>query len=293
MARHTSNLTTAVINGLCSPFAVIANSRVVLVITSNASLQTPSNVLLGCLAFSDFLVGLLVQPCYVAFRLIENTNHFVPCGLRILYSESFWICYGVSFLTLSAISFERYTALRLHLRYKEVVTSERVLKVVVGIWLFDIFLTALEWIAQTKYLRKVHAGVLLFCLLLTLATHAKIFLIFRRHQRQINSFHVCRRAPLKTTIQRQSRLAVNVAYIVAIYVICNIPVLVVMAYHFAGGRFATFDVFSWSETIAFLNSLINPIHCCWRNREIRRAILGLFSNVVCLRKCSLHAGGFM
>ena len=139
MARHTSNLTTAVINGLCSPFAVIANSLVVLVITRNAYLQTPSNVLLGCLAFSDFLVGLLVQPCYVAFRLIENTNHFVPCGLRILYSQSFWIFYGVSFLTLSAISFERYTALRLHLRYKKVVTSECVLMVVVGIWLLDIF----------------------------------------------------------------------------------------------------------------------------------------------------------
>ena len=258
----------------------------VLVISRNTSLQTPSNVLLACQSFSDFLVGLLVQPSYGAFRLIENTNHFVPCGLGILYSESFWICYGVSFLTLSAISFERYTALRLHLRYKEVVTSERVLKVVVGIWLLDIFLTALEWITQTKHLRNVHAGVLLFCLLLTLATHAKIFLIFRRH--------VCRRDPLKTTIQPQSRLAVNVAYIVAIYVICNIPVLVVMAYLFAGGRFSTFDVFSWSETIAFLNSLINPTHCCWRNREIRRAILGLFSNVNCLfEKVSLHAGGFM
>ena len=116
---------------------------------------------------------------------------------------------------------------------------------------------ALEWTTQTKHLRKVHAGVLFFCLLLTLATHAKIFLIFRRHQRQINSFHVCHRDPLKTTIQRQSRLAVNVAYVVAIYVICNIPVLVVMAYLFAGGRLATFDVFSWSETNAFLNPLIN------------------------------------
>ena len=41
MARHTSNLTTAVINGLCSPFAVIANCLVVLVISRNASLQTP------------------------------------------------------------------------------------------------------------------------------------------------------------------------------------------------------------------------------------------------------------
>ena len=38
MDRHSSNLTTAVINGLCSPFLVIANSLVVLVITRNAFL---------------------------------------------------------------------------------------------------------------------------------------------------------------------------------------------------------------------------------------------------------------
>ncbi|KAK2569772.1 hypothetical protein P5673_005612 [Acropora cervicornis] len=44
---------------------------------------------------------------------------------------------------------------------------------------------------------------------------------------QIKSFHVCRRGPLNTTIQRQNRLAVSVAYIVAIYMMCNIPVLII------------------------------------------------------------------
>ena len=186
MARHASNLITAAINGL----AVIANFLVVFVIARNSALHTPPNVLLACLALSDLLVGLLVQPCYVVFRLLENIEHFVPCALRILYSESFWVCYGVSFLTLSAISFERYIALRLHLRYKKLVTSAGVLKAAVAMWILDILLTFLEWIAQSKRLRNFHAGLLLLCLVVTLATHVKIFWILRRHQRQINSFHV-------------------------------------------------------------------------------------------------------
>ena len=286
MARHATNLITAAINGLCSPFAVIANFLVVFVIARNGALHTPSNVLLACLAFSDLLVGLVVQPCYVVFRLLENILHFVPCGLRVVYSESFWVCYGVSFLTLSAISFERYIALRLHLRYKELITTERVLKVAIGIWLLDIALTFIVWIVQSKHLRNGHAGLLLLCLLVTLGTHVKIFWILRRHQRQINSFNINRTQPMKRNIQRQNRLAVSVAYIVVIYFTCNIPVLIAMAYLFAGGHFSNFNIFSWAETIAFLNSLLNPVICCWRNRGIRRAVFVVLANVICLRRLS-------
>ncbi len=283
MDRHTSNLITATINAVSSPFAVIANFLVVFVIARNPALHTPSNVLLASLAFSDLMVGMVVQPGYVVFRLYEHILHVVPpCMLRIVYSESFWVCYGVSFLTLSAISIERYIALRLHLRYKELVTTQRVLWVAIIIWVSDISLTFMEWIAKSKLLRNCHTALLLFCLLVTFCIHIKIFWILRRHQRQINSIN--RMSTKRRNFQRQTRLAVSVSYIVVIYITCNIPVLCVMAYNFAGGSFSSLNVFSWSETIAFLNSLINPVICCWRNRGIRRAVLNVFAKVVCLNR---------
>lgn len=283
MTRHASNLITATINAVCSPFAVVANFLVVLVIARKVAPHTPSNVLLASLACSDLMVGMLVQPCYVVFRLYENISYLVPpCLLRIVYSESFWVCYGVSFLTLSAISIERYVALHLHLRYKELVTTQRVLMVAMIIWVLDIALTFMEWIAQSKLLRNCHAALLLFCLLVTFATHLEIFLILRRHQREINSIN---RMPSKRkNVQRQTRLAVSVSYIVVIYVTCNIPVLFVMVYNFAGGHFNNLNVFSWTETIAFLNSSINPVIFCWRNRGIRRAVLNVLAKMICLNR---------
>ena len=83
---------------------------VVLLIARKSALHTSSNVHLACLAFCDLVVSLVVQPSYVVYLLLENILHFVPCGLRIVYSQSFWVCYGVSFLTLSSISFEPYAA---------------------------------------------------------------------------------------------------------------------------------------------------------------------------------------
>ena len=287
MTRHASNLITAAINAVCSPFAAVTNFLVVFVIARNASLQTPSNVLLASLACSDLMVGTVVQPCYVVFRLYEYFSHAVPpCLLRIVYSESFWVCYGISFLMLSAISIERYIALRLHLRYKELVTTHRVLMVAVIIWAVDIALTFMEWIAQSKYLRNCHAAILLLCLLVTFVTHVKIFLILLRHQRQINSIN---RMPSKRkNFQRQTRLAVSVSYIVVIYITCNIPVLFVMVYNFAGGHFNSLNVFSWAETIAFLNSSINPVICCWRNRGNRRGVFNVLAKMVCWNRALMQ-----
>ena len=283
MTHHASNLITATINAVCSPFAVVSNFLVVLVIAKEVALHIPSNVLLASLAFSDLMVGMVVQPCYVVFRLYENISHLVPpCLLRIFYSESFWVCYGVSFLTLSTISIERYIALRLHLRYKELVTTQRIFMVAMIIWVMDIALTFMEWISKSKFLRNCRAAFLLFCLLVTFATHLKIFFILRRHQRQINSIN--RMSSKRKNFQRQTRLAVSLSYIVLIYITCNIPVLFVMVYNFAGGHFNNLNVFSWTETIAFLNSSINPVICCWRNRGVRRAVFNVLAKMICLNK---------
>ena len=276
--RKGVNLATIAINGFFAPFAVVSNFFIVLVIVRNVSLQTPSNILLGCLAVCDLLVGLVVQPCYISFRIMETFNNFVPCSLRIVYSESFWVCYGVSFMTLSAISLERFIALHVHLRYKELVTSRRIVKVVLAIWIVDITLTSLEWLPQQKYFRYVQVALWLACLLLTCLAHMRIFQIVRRHRLQIIAAQH-QPAPL----QRQFKLAISVAYMVGIYCAFNIPVMVVQVCVYSKGRLSSYNITSWTETVAFLNSSINPIVCCWRNKDIRDAVLRIVVKCPCLR----------
>ena len=136
--RYISNLITSVLNAFFAPFAVIANVLV--------SLRSPSCLLIACLAFSDILVSGIVQPSYIAYRLGEIHQGNVRCMTRILYAKGFYICYGVSVTTLSAISFERYLALRLHLRYKGLTTAKRVLMVIIFIWVLNIALASLQWV---------------------------------------------------------------------------------------------------------------------------------------------------
>ena len=238
------------------------------VIYRKVGLQTPSNLLLGSLAVSDILVGLLVQPGYVAYRLVENRNGFVPCAIRMLFSIGFYNCYGVSFMTLCTISCERLIALLYHLRYRSIVNRQRVLKTVLFIWVVNILLKLLQW-AHNHTFRGIHLSLWLASLFIAVATQCRIFYIIRHHQRQIQQLH-----SMTSTRQMQIKLAINVASIIAIYCAFNLPVLVITTSdQIVQRHIESYNVYSWAETTAFMTSTVNPLVCFWRVKTIRNAII--------------------
>ena len=273
--RYDTNLLTGVLNAVLSPFGVVANFLIILVIIRNVSLRTPLNILLGCLAVSDFLVGLVVQPSYVAFRLLENKHMFVPCPLRLFYSTGFFMCYGVSLVTLCAISCERFLALLFPLKYTHLIRYSRVIKMVIIIWLVNILLTVLQW-AHNEVARGIHLMSWLALLLTALVSQLRILPIIRRHQKQIKKLHLSGRPgqrSISNHSQMQIKFAANIACIVAVYLAFNLPVLLITAFHqIIHIDINTYNMYSWAETVAFFNSSANPLICLWRVRAIRRAI---------------------
>ena len=142
--RLTVNLVTATINIIASPFVVMSNSSIVFAIFATSRLRTPSKLFIWCLVLSDVFVGLAVQPSYICFRLMENQHRSVPCSARvIIYSNTFFVCCGVSFITLSSVAYERLVAVRIRARYNDVFTGKRVLKFMAVIWILNILLTSL------------------------------------------------------------------------------------------------------------------------------------------------------
>lgn len=142
--RYTMNLVTAIINIVTAPFAVTVNSLVVIAIVSCNRLRTPSNLFIACFALSDVSVGLTAQPGYITYRLMENQRRSVPCFVRIIYCAAFYVCFGVSFMTLTAVSYERFVAVRLGVRYNSLFSCSRVLKYMLGIWVLNVSLATLH-----------------------------------------------------------------------------------------------------------------------------------------------------
>ena len=268
--RYTMNLITAIINIVTAPLAVVVNVLVVTAIFSSSRLRTPSNLLLACLALSDVFVGLTAQPCYITYRLMENQHRSVPCFVMVIYGAAFYVCFGVSFMTLCAVSYERFVAIRLHVRYNTFFSSRRVVKYMLGIWTLNILLAALQWAKINQAARGTHLVIWLICLFVSGATLFGVVVIVRRNRRQLQ---VQLQAAENLQRQREAKLAKSIALIVAVYLILNFPVLFVTFYHQILSRdLQTYNHYSWTETLAFLNSCSNPVICLWKNRQIRQKV---------------------
>ena len=277
--RFTMNLVTAIINIIASPLAVISNSLIVITIISSSHLQTPSNFLIWCLALSDLFVGLTVQPAFICVRLMENQHRLAPCFVRVMYSNVFYIYCGVSFMTLSVVSYESFVAVRLRARYNDVFSRNRILKFVTAIWVLNIALTILQWVGINQISRGIQLILWFLCLLVSVVASIGISLILRRHHRQLHCH-----STIFEKIRRRRELKVtrNIIFIVGVYLLLNFPVLWVSLYHqILEQDIKTHNHYSWTETLAFLNSCTNPLLCVWKNRQIRQDIFAITRRITC------------
>ena len=136
----------------------------------------------------------------------ENQEGFVPWALRKTYLTTFYSCYGVSFPSLNAISYERFIALTLHLRYKAQVTKGRVIVVAALIWILNTFLTCLQFAGINRSVRAIHVTLWLLCLLISGVFQFRIVGIVRRHQKDIQRQEILKNPPYVHIYHRQLQI---------------------------------------------------------------------------------------
>lgn len=285
---YITDVLTAVLNALFAITAVFVNGFVFYVIRRSENLKrSPSNILLCGLAFSDMVIGLICQTSFVLYKACELFMlKDLFCYFRLIVSCFGWICAGVSLLTISSIIVDRFLALRLHLRYNTFVTSKRVYRLVIIIWIFCIFLVSLRFFFRSdNHWTLIPLVLLINALVLTLISYANIFRIVKQHHTQIidlqNSMNR-RNFPsndktetFKNNIYliRYKRTAATMVYVLAVFLICYLPFLCTMFAEASLGYVTQVKIaYDYASTIVFISSSINPVLYCCRIREIRNAI---------------------
>ena len=274
-----------VVNSLTALTAVIGNMLILLAVSRTPTLRTPSNTLLCCLAFSDLLVGLVVQPTYtlqMVFEIQRDARSF--CIAKIMTTGSLsWICAGVSFLVISAISVERLLAIKLHLRYKALITIRRVLTVVVGFWILCTALTTARFLgASYQSLVIIIVSMDVVCIGITVYAYLNIYL--RVRQLQTNRMHL---APPGMNMSSFKRSAVTVLYIMTLFLACYIPFLSMLVVRMRqGGTLKLNIIYNFTAAIVYMNSSLNPFIYCFRSKDIRIAVFKLLG-----RKYTINLNG--
>ena len=275
------------INIFLSITAFLGNTLILVALRRESSLHPPSKLLFRCLATTDLCVGLIAQPIYAAYEASLLNEQWSVC--RYTFAASLiagYVLCGVSLPTLSAISVDRLLALLLGLRYRQVVTLNRMLMVVTASWAISIFAAAMYFSNYLVTLSYCYI-IVSVCVSVSIFSYTKIFYTIHHHQVQVqDDVHQQQQQQPSQTIQlnvaRYRKAVVSAVWLQMALIICYLPHGIVEALlaHF-GISSAAVLARQFTATLVFLNSSLNPILYFWKIKEVRRAVKDTIRQVLC------------
>ena len=273
---------TCIVNVIFSAIAISGNTLIILAILRKSSLHTPSFLLLSTLAVSDLGVGLIVQPLYVAFRITGMLKmQDAYCNLGLTYNYVAILLMWLSFVTVTAISTDRFLALYLHMSYRTVVTMKRAKIAVAALWcvaaLVDVaFILGAYWVTINVLLSV--------CLLVTSFNYFNINRMIRKHSARIRVHFKGDAAVIEGQRKnafdtvRYTKTVKGMLYVYCAFLVCYVPyVCLAFAVNAVGRNTFIQGANQVLITLVFTNSAVNPALYYLRIPEIRGAVKRIIS----------------
>ena len=284
MMEYSLFILQCVVPACLSVTAVAFNAVAILALRRTLALPKNLKLLLLSMAVSNVGVGLLVQPMYVGMAMVvmfkEKSHTLVILGDAYLIVTNF-ICVA-SLIGVTALAADRFLAVHLHLRYNELVTYNRVVFVVILIWMSSAIIGLLFlWdhlvgVAFTPIITIV-------CLVVIAIFYLKIYLAVKYHTEQIAAMQTSNGGEINEEMQRnaekQKNAAVTIFCLYLLLVVCYLPTLIPICIKFADEKFTSPSLTAFTDFVLFLHSSLNPLIYCWRMKHIRHAVKNILVKI--------------
>jgi len=261
------------VNILLSITALLGNVLIIAVLPKVSSLHPPSKLLLGCLASTDLCVGLVIQPLYA--NVLVSAKHSKHCYYSaLLFNTVTPFFSGVSLMTLTAISVDRLLALKLGIRYRQVVTLRRLWILTVIIWLSNTA-NAVITVHVPSYFLKIFITELTLCIIVSSSCYMRMYRILRHHQAQVEQhLHQGQQNGGETplNIARYRKTVSSALWVQITLVACYLPFVIVKAISVIYHKSLLVEQHA-PLTLLLLNSTLNPYLYCWKMKEIKEIVI--------------------
>ena len=276
-------LTLCLFNASLSYTATMLNIAAIYAIRKTSSLSKNLKSLLWSLAISDLGVGLLAQPMFVAYVMDSKQNNETneTCSaihIACLIPTNFFIY--ASLFSVTALCADRFLAIHLHLRYRELVTYKRLATVVVSIWVISAFISLIRLRLPKNIMYVSFAVIQSACIITATSMSVKLYLTLRRHINQIHVQQVAQNDQGES-VQRKRKSAMASLYVYLVFIVCclpNICVLIIIATNSERSNSLQHLQF-YTLTLQFLNSTLNPLIYYWKMKDIQHTFVGTLRNL--------------
>ena len=187
-----------------------------------------------------------------------------------------------SFCGVTFLSLDRFLAVYLFLRYRELVTHKRVCTAVISKWAFSAVLSFMRLWISAQILYIIFVIIYIFFLLTMKALNYKIYIAVRHHANQIQATlqaitsHNSGAEMSYAAAASRRTFGIGALLIYLAFLICYLPnmfALIIFLFSPTGTSRGFLDLFSL--TLIFLISTLNPLICCWKMRQNRQAFINV------------------
>ncbi|XP_068726188.1 histamine H2 receptor-like [Montipora capricornis] len=279
-----THITKLICLGLLGAGIIFANSVVLLLYKRKQLLKTKSNLCLVCLAFSDFLAGFIAVPMVIVCSTVRS--HTV-CTVMDLSSRFISIS---TVLNLLLVTMERYLKIIYALRYPSIVTTSRLIILLVFVWCFALGATLIQviWIPfvgpETEeifaedaiYTLSIFFGVVVPSLLIMFAALICIFRVIRRQLRSMKENNGYETRAYKNRSTRLEAKAVTLlGSMIITFIACWFPYYILSILEDLDLLIPHLP--EWAITVfAFLrfgSSILNPLIYTFFKEDFRRELM--------------------
>ncbi len=267
--------------------AILLNALIIITVATRHRLRTNSNILVACLAGTHLLDGVVGQPLTIAVELKRIYGDGPFCSIQKAAAIAKLGGCLTSLGTLVLISIDRYIAIKHPLRYRTIVTKQRIKTGLALAWAIGLLLTIHEIVLAVidsgteLYLQysKVKDAILvslgLFGIAVIACTFCYIFSETRRQNKRLKTEQLPQEEAKR--LKKENKAANTLTIILAALVFSYIPTIILgVVISFTNNIIPPHIIivlWSWISTVSQSGNLFDPIVFFWRVKKLRRAIL--------------------
>ncbi|XP_022786972.1 trace amine-associated receptor 5-like [Stylophora pistillata] len=261
-----------IINTITCPITVLLNLLVIKAVKTTPRLRTNSNILLACLAVTDVLAGLIGQPLFIMWRVDELYGFGNSETLEIYFVQCLVVMITASYLHLMLVTLERLIAIKFSMQYSDIVTYKNMRIAVLAAWIIPLIIGVFR-ILKMVVLVRFSAGLLIIsCVLFLTFSYFIMYRETRRHRHKIKTQQLPQEEVER--FAKENKALKTTVFVVGAVIVCLLPLCFCLIVT-ASALFDSCPINVPSMlTCAMINSLVNPLIYCWRQKEMKKVILG-------------------